>query len=85
MSDQYEIGFRVGATSDDAALQGFETHLKAVLSDSAALSASLAKLSGSFSDTENAADKSGQKVKESGKRQERQRSTLGALPGRRKN
>jgi hypothetical protein len=68
MGEIYDIGVRVGSQSDDAALQHFNENLGKVLRESASLSESLRTLSKSFGDTEEKAEKGGQKLKETGEK-----------------
>jgi hypothetical protein len=62
----YDIGIRVGSTSDDGAIQRFEQSLNKVLEDSGRLSESLKALTNSFGTQEKGAETAGKKTQEAG-------------------
>jgi hypothetical protein len=89
MSDTvYDLGVRVGSSSDDAGLVQFESTLKRVLEDSANLSSSLKSLSESFEKTDKEAkgagtstDKAGDQIRDAGKKAKESAEGMGFLEG----
>lgn len=89
MSDTvYDLGVRVGSSSDDAGLVQFESTLKRVLEDSATLSQSLKSLSEAFDKTDKEAkgagtstDKAGDQIRDAGKKAKESAEGMGFLEG----
>lgn len=71
MGETYDIGVRVGSTSDDAALEHFNQNLAKVLQESGQLSESLKALSNSFDKTDKGAKDAGDGVKDVGEKMDK--------------
>lgn len=77
--ETYDVGVRVGSSSDDAALEQFNAHLNKVLKDSAKLSETLKALSDSFKTEGESAEDAADKTEKAGKKAEEAKSKFGEL------